>query len=208
MKRENIQMNTMKNGLCHTEPVCLKNEKELRIFTDPLRQRMINTMEISGIPMTAQKLSKCLNITPSSAKHHLKQLEKIGIVYVNHTETIHGIIATLYALTGRSVRICTNDSNLQNEQMAIAETSLRIVMSGFWKRIRKNSEEDAFDVINDETQNFSTGVIHASQEEIKELLESLRSFSEAHKTIQPGTKPYTFSAIVYQSVDIQKEDEK
>ena len=80
--------------------IVLDNEKKLRIYTLPLRQRIMRKMSISGVPMTAKQIADLLEITPSSAQHHMKQLMSIGLIEADHHEMINGIKANYMRACG------------------------------------------------------------------------------------------------------------
>ena len=50
----------------------LRDEESLKIYMDPLRQRIVLTMCSLNRPGTAKNLADIMSISPSSAKHHLQ----------------------------------------------------------------------------------------------------------------------------------------
>ena len=169
----------------------LKTEKELKIFMDPLRQRMLRTMEILSVPVTPKKLADVMAITPSSAKHHLTQLESIGLVAVDHTEQIHGITATFYKTLPMEVHIGLDESEYADERGIIAENLLMSVYAGFRGKIKGRNAQPPF------RGEMLTGVIHLTQEQADKLHDMIRRFIRENETPSAGTIPFEYALILY-----------
>ena len=60
---------------------------------NPQRQRLIKAMEVNGAPITPKQLSNLLKISASSVSLHIRKLEELGLVELDHTESLHGIQA-------------------------------------------------------------------------------------------------------------------
>ena len=178
--------------------ITLSGEKELRIFMEPLRQRMLRTMEQIGDPVTPKKLADAMGITPSSAKHHLTKLESIGLVGVHHTEQIHGITAVFYALLPVTVGIGVNRGDHREERVAIAENLVASVCKGFFEKMPRGHEhpEDLpfwGDVM--------TGVVHLTQLQADELHKLLSRFAEENGARRENTLPFEYALVLYNAED-------
>jgi DNA-binding transcriptional ArsR family regulator len=92
-------------GGADMKTIHLESEEQLRIFSLPLRQRILREMQKAGRPVTAKQIADRLNITPSSAQHHLKKLESIGLVEQDHIESINGIQARFMRVSDVMVSI-------------------------------------------------------------------------------------------------------
>lgn len=178
--------------------ISLTSEREIRIFTDPLRQRLLAQMEILGEPVTAKKLADALQITPSSAKHHLLQLQSIGLVEVDHQETIRGIIATFYRRTGREIYLHAEVPGLEREKALAMENDLRMVQEGFWQSIATNRAVGQ--PVPWGTTDHS-GVVHLTRQEMEELQQRIAAFLQAHTHPGPGTHPIRFAMLCYDAGD-------
>ena len=173
----------------------LKTEKELKIFMDPLRQRLLRTMEITAEPLTAKKLADKMEITPSAAKHHLTQLESIGIVEKDHTEQIHGITAQFYRAADVEVRIGMETPVHYREKVLLAENLVMNVFSGFTKRVMEQDipiEQPPF------RGDLTTGVLHLTQAQADELYEMVKRFTAANARPGNETLPIEYALIAYQ----------
>ena len=74
----------------------LVTEKQLRAYMQPTRQRILTLLRSREEGMTAKQLADRLGIAPSSAGHHLKVLQEIGLVEEAGTKLVHGFIARYF----------------------------------------------------------------------------------------------------------------
>lgn len=70
-----------------------------RAVADPMRTRILGVLQ--NVPATAKQLAERLNSTPGAIGHHLKQLERYGLVQIVARRQVRGIVANYYARTGR-----------------------------------------------------------------------------------------------------------
>jgi len=176
--------------------VQLKTEKELKIFMDPLRQRLLRTMEIAAKPLTAKKLADKMEITPSAAKHHLTQLESIGVVEKDHTEQIHGITAQFYRAADVEVRIGMETPVHRREKVLLAENLVMNVFSGFVKRVMEQdtpAEQPPF------LGDLSTGVLHLTQAQADELYATIKRFTAENARAKGDTLPIEYALVAYRT---------
>ena len=104
----------------------LHTAEELKIFVNPQRMRLVNLLETMGEPATAKMLADRLGISASSVKHHLNKLESIGLVEIDHQAHIHGILATYYRPTARTVVLDQTNAALRPlAQLAVDSRSCR-----------------------------------------------------------------------------------
>lgn len=178
------------------EKSCIKlsGEKELRIYMHPLRQKILRTMLISGSPMTAKQLADTLRITPSSAKHHLTQLESIGIVGFHHTEKIHGITATFYWHLPVMVSIGLDNKDLLEDRLAVSENLIMSVYNGFRESCLDYSSAQANKPF---AGDILTGVLHLKQEDADRLYTTIREYIDEHETQDADSVPFEYGLILY-----------
>lgn len=166
----------------------LTTEKELKIFMDPLRQRLLRTFEIEGAPLTAKGIADRMKITAPSAKHHITQLESIGLIEPDHTELIHGITAQYYKLSDVEIRLGVDDASFQTEKDIIMENLIMSVLQDFQKNLH---ETDDISSIGD----CHTGVVHLKETQLQELKHLILSFIEENRNSDKETTPYEFALI-------------
>jgi DNA-binding transcriptional ArsR family regulator len=92
----------------------------LKALASPARIEVVEVMQISG-PATVAEISTQLGRAPDSLYHHLKQLEKAGIVERQGTKLSGGRSGAVYALCGREVGAESNDESTSDERAAMAD---------------------------------------------------------------------------------------
>ncbi len=77
----------------------IKTLAQQRAVSDPIRSRILGVLQ--NVPATAKQLAERLNSTPGAVGHHLKLLERHGLVQIVARRQVRGIVANYYARTGR-----------------------------------------------------------------------------------------------------------
>lgn len=77
----------------------IKTLAQQRAAADPMRSRILGVLQ--NVPATAKQLAERLGSTPGAIGHHLKQLERHGLVQIVARRQVRGIVANYYARTGR-----------------------------------------------------------------------------------------------------------
>ena len=173
--------------------VRLKTERELKIFMDPLRQRLLRTMEILGVPATPKHLADLMQITPSAAKHHLTRLASIGLVAEDHTENIHGIRAVFYKALPVDVSLGLCERDFAEERSAVMENQI----AGIYTRLKKNLFDYAAQgAEGPRPGDCGTGVLHITPEDLEKLHGWIDDFLAAHAAPAEGTEPYECAIII------------
>ncbi len=168
----------------------LASEKELKIFMDPIRQRVLRAMEIAG-PMTSKRIADELGMTPASAKHHLTQLESIGLVELDHTEMIHGITAKYYRAVEADIKLGMGENKYLTEQIIITENQVMSVFKNFTNNVISRGPNDQSTLPGD----CNTGVVHLTQQQYQEFNEYVQNFYQKYQVPSQGTKAYEVALI-------------
>lgn len=79
--------------------VDIRTLAQQRAVSDPIRSRILGVLQ--NFPATAKQLAERLQSTPGAIGHHLKLLEKRGLVQIVARRQVRGIVANYYARTGR-----------------------------------------------------------------------------------------------------------
>ncbi len=180
--------------------ISLSAKEDLKVYMSPQRQALLRAMRISGKPMTAKALADKLEISASSAAHHISKLLELGVVEEDHTETINGIIARFYRLADVIVSIgLQRDDALGGERSAVIQNILLNTLNGMnegieWAR-RNNVPDERLGDFGD----VLSGVIHLKPEDARELLRSVKEFLDAHERYKDGTQPWEFALMFYNS---------
>lgn len=184
------------------KPIVLSQEKDLRIYMMPLRQKIIRTMRVEGRPVTAKYIADKLGISPSSASHHIKQLQQIGIVEFDHTEVINGITASYLRVTDRTIRLGTGiNDELSDDRDVMTRNMIYDMYDGLSKAtdtVRSMEEpldeEEAFLMAE-----MLSGVMHLTTNEMKEVYSIINKYLSEHEKAADDTHPYSYMLMAYRN---------
>ncbi|WP_033152387.1 winged helix-turn-helix domain-containing protein [Pseudobutyrivibrio ruminis] len=203
--------------------IILDTPEKNKIYMNPQRQRLIRLMQISGEAMTPKQLSKELGISPSAATAHIKKLESLGVLRLDHTKKINGITAKYYALEDVNISLKTNeqqDDSVVNEQEVFLNYMMNENWQGFleykrdlWARGEKTTEkktieekatEEKPEASNENTDlpapvtgDVISSVAFLTDEDAAELKNYIIDFLAAHADKQPNTKPWSTTLLAY-----------
>jgi DNA-binding transcriptional ArsR family regulator len=198
--------------------IILDTPEKNKIYMNPQRQRLIRLMQVSGEAMTPKQLSKELGISPSAATAHIKKLESLGVLRLDHTKKINGITAKYYALEDVNISLKTNeqqDDSVVNEQEVFLNYMMNENWQGFleykrnlWARGEKTTEkkttEEKPEASNENTDvpapvtgDVISSVAFLTDEDAAELKNYIIDFLEAHVDKQPNTKPWSTTLLAY-----------
>lgn len=173
--------------------ITLSSQEDLKIFMSPTRQRLLRHMHINGSPMTAKSVSDVLGVSPSSAKHHITKLEKLGLIEQSHTKLINGIKARYYKPSDVSVSLGMIEDDLSSERNIIIENLIKNSLDGL--RALKNADIPPNKLKNN--GDFLNGVVHLSAADAESLMQTIRHFIVTHESRGEDTLPWEYSLILY-----------
>ena len=193
MSLKKNEKKTLRNNNCYVINIVMKiiklsTDEQLKIYIQPTRQKILHLLSVKG-PMTPKMIADELEITSSSAKHHLLKLVKLEIVELDHQETIHGILATYYKPASVTVSLGLDKGG---EREVLAQNLLRDIQDGFFKAARETKLDTAHFL-----GDMNTGVIHISQKEADDLYEIIKSYLSVHEEKKEGTLPFVYSLVAY-----------
>jgi predicted ArsR family transcriptional regulator len=173
------------------EIINLQTKAQLDIYMNPQRQSLLRILEKSKMPRTPKDLSLELGVSASSIQYHLKKLESLGLVYMDHTANIRGITAKYYAPTRVTVRIGGDkEDTLINERVALSRNLVADVLDNTISTIfRPNQEKCCGDV--------KTGVAHLTSNQAEELQTIIHDYLEKVNTPSKDTEPWEFALMYY-----------
>lgn len=178
----------------HGTEILLEDEKDLRAYIHPLRQRIMAALERCPQGMSAKQLADTLGIAPSSAGHHLKILEDIGLVVLDRVENIHGFQAKIYKEAIVTVRIGNVPSKGNLQAVLIQE-----VLAGRTQRLAAATQAAGEAASEEETPLFSNGVVYCTPEEMQSFAKEVFAFIEAHKAPSQEGIPFETTFFYYAS---------
>lgn len=198
-----MEINFLPNG--HRD-IVLQTKKDLDIFMNPTRQKILRLFLLTKEPMTAKALSRELGVSASSAQYHIKLLETLGLLKVHHTAIINGITATYYADGDATVHIGMGEDALTSEREALALQMLQDVWSGFiettrkWRSLLPSGQWSAHGEV-------LSGVAHLTPGEWEQLQSLLLEFVRSHEQPREGTTPWEYALLAYDT-ELLAVDEK
>ena len=98
----------------------------LKALASPARIEVVEVMQISG-PATVAEISTQLGRAADSLYHHLRQLEKAGIVERQGTRLSGGRSGAVYALCDRAVTADSSQESPAEERAAMADLGAAIL---------------------------------------------------------------------------------
>ena len=177
--------------------IVLKTEKELRIYSLPLRQKILREMQLLGRPVTAKEIADRLIITPSSAQHHLKQLMSIGLLEPDHMEVIRGIQAHYLRLTPVTVSLGQQYADaLAPMRDEMVKGGLMNALSGFMRTVEKNRLKP-MPADSCKLNDIVTGIVHLTPKEADDFYQFVTGFLDSHTVAGPDTKPWEVALLAY-----------
>ena len=200
------QIQSAKKPPLREDMLVLSDEKDVAVFLHPLRQRILERMEILAEPVTPKRLADELGIAPSSARHHILKLESIGVVVKDHQQLIHGILATYYRLTDKCISLDVCNTGLWDPTRRLLEENARQVREGAlqamrdWQQSPSRDWDDAWGLLE------SNGVLHLTREEALRLRDAIGAYIHAHSQPRPGTAPIRFEVISYRAGEVRGDD--
>lgn len=181
------------------DTIVLSGKRELAIYINPQRQRLLRYMALAKTPQTPKRLAERMGISASSVQHHLNMLMELGLIEVSHTERIHGITASYYKALLKTVSIGGPlGSLLQDEsavqRLALMQHSVSVVFEGFSAYCKEGAERGGG---NAPYGDVLTGILHLAPKEAKELYGMVRAYLDAHQTGGEGYEPWEYALIAY-----------
>jgi len=92
----------------------IQTDKEIKIFTDPYRMKIINAYKRVGEPLTVKAVADVLGEVPAKVHYHVMKLLSIDILELDHIEVINGIHAKYYRLITDEFKINFQNGDSKN----------------------------------------------------------------------------------------------
>ena len=194
------------------ETVVLSGKRELDIFINPQRQRLLRELTLAGEPMTPKQLSGRLGISASAVQHHIQKLCSLGVVAQSHTERIRGITAHYYQALPVTVRVGYGvEQGYENQRLTLLQNGVNNVLQGFDRYLQGEAatraqsgtpNPDADMQAETHAENSATGdvlwgVSRLTQEEARTVMALIRDFLQAHETPAPDRQAWEYALIAY-----------
>ncbi|MEJ8307220.1 helix-turn-helix domain-containing protein [Saccharibacillus sacchari] len=170
------------------ESKMLNTVEEIKIYSDPYRLRILKTFLDFGRPATVKEVADRMGEVPAKVYYHVKKLESIDLVSIDHTEVINGIVAKYYASYSGQIEI----------KAAEIEPEMRSV---YWSNVRRLIAEQ-FDQTKEtflgrvtgdgDTGRFMQNILYMKPDEAEELFRQVQKLFEPYerKRSDKEVKPY------------------
>ena len=180
------------------EIIVLSGKKELDIYINPQRQKLMRCMRLAQAPQTPKQLADQMDISASAVQHHLKKLGALGLVEVSHTERIRGITASYYKLLPKTVSIGGPMGELiqdeyAEQRLALLQNSVSAVFEGFAQYCKKADATGC----RLERGDVLSGILYLAPQDAKELYGIIQAYLDAHETAKAGGEPWEYALIAY-----------
>ncbi|WP_019228259.1 winged helix-turn-helix domain-containing protein [Sedimentibacter sp. B4] len=189
------------------DKIVIASDKDLKVVMSPIRQKIMKFMRVEGRPVTSKYIADNLNITPSSARHHIKLLEQLGIIETDHCEVINGITAKYLTITDKTVSLGQNiNDELSEERDILARNMIYETYNGFLNLIKNNRTllVDEFNKGN-KLADVLSGVVHLTENEANELYDMVNNFINSHSKSTEASHPFEYTLIAYRADLIENQ---
>ena len=190
--------------------IILATKNELSIYMNPVRQELLHILSVGKTPMTPKMLADKLQISASGVQHHISKLLSLGLVELDHTEVINGIMAKFYRVSLVTVQIGLQyEDELASQRQVLVQESIARTYDRFWahmKEIRKltGANEEAAAA---QWGDVLTGVMHLGRDESDELMKIINDYIEKHSAPGPDKAAWEYALVLYNTGDWNESDE-
>lgn len=174
--------------------VMLNTRKQIDIYMNPQRQRILKLMDIYAEPVTSKQLSLKLGISSSSVTHHLRKLEELGVVGLKNTKIVHGIQAKYYIHLPVSINLGSDQhDDLEVERGFLSDYLINETWKGFKQHLSRVNVTNTLCNVGD----TSCGIVYLTDEESTELKSIIQEFYKNHTQFKPNTTPWETAVVFF-----------
>ena len=180
----------------------ITTRKQLDIYMNPQRQRLLHEMQVLARPATCKQLADVMGISASSVTHHMKKLESLGLVEVDHTEVVRGITARYWRAVPTDVALrASEQGDLQEEKMLLVDYLSQQVMAGLHAYTASGAVERE-KKLGLAHGDLRSGVMYLTEDEAREFQRLVSEFVEKHDEPRADTVPWEVSVACYPHRDL------
>ncbi|MCL6460082.1 MAG: helix-turn-helix domain-containing protein [Gorillibacterium sp.] len=177
------------------ETIVLKTIDEIKIYSDPYRLSILHAFNRLGRPATVKEVADSMGEAPGKVYYHVKKLEQVGIVWVEETRSINGIIAKYYALFKGEISILQKEFEPALHEVYLSET--RKLVGGIFnttrdKYLSRLSKDKHL------KGNFINRTLFMTEENAVDLFAHIEQMLNDYTQPAdfPGTMPYDFFGAI------------
>lgn len=174
----------------------IRTEKEIKIFSDPYRLKIIKTYQRNNKPMTVKNVADEMGEVPANVHYHVKKLLSINILELDHIEVVNGINAKYYKLVDDGFRIDfskVNNTVEYEKSLSHVESIMENILDEFKSNFRQlvidNKDKDD----KDKSVNgmFLSPSIYLSSEDSEEFAKEINNLVERYSTSDETKTEYS-----------------
>lgn len=94
----------------------LNTAKAIETYIHPFRSRIMRVMQEKGAPMTVKEIADAMGQSAARIYYHVKKLEAIDVLRLDHTRQINGITAKYYTFAHDSVAIDVPEEDTETQE--------------------------------------------------------------------------------------------
>lgn len=95
--------------------------EEAKVLTNELRMKIFS-IYFDQKPRSAKQLADELGLSPSKVHYHIRELVKVGLLFLYDTKEVNGIIEKYYLPIAKDVRILINQLDTEGKQQIVDKT--------------------------------------------------------------------------------------
>lgn len=183
----------------------VKDLEQLKVLSDPLRVKILWELDYGA--QTGKMLSVKLNLPASKMRYHLTALEKAGLVEIERTEVINGIVQKFYRPIAKEISLEKVSPIISKQEKATMEHSLAAnALEGLKRTQQLLKNRDRDNIRTDElTQYFLSVSLNDENFQIaKEKTTELIEFMKEHDHQSDMAKTYHVNITGFQTNDGDK----
>lgn len=160
--------------------IIITEEADIKILSDPYRIRILDTFKSFGRPATVKQVADRLGDTAAKVTFHVKKLIGLGLLTLDHTEMINGIMAKFYELTYDTIHVEPKDASRTVEFRPMLDTLLRML------------QQDLRNLSGSQAQHslLSHETVYLTDEQALAYREAMMALVKGNHEPREGARPY------------------
>lgn len=94
----------------------LDTAEAIETYIHPFRTKIMQVMREKGVPMTVKEIGDAMGQSAARIYYHVKKLEAIDVLRLDHTRLVNGITAKYYALSHGSVALQVPEDDAEKRE--------------------------------------------------------------------------------------------
>jgi len=175
------------------DELLLEDEAVIRVFVDPLHQRMLQALLGQG-PLTSAGLGRHLGLPAAKLHYHLKKMEEAGLLELDREELIRGIRARYLRPAARHFRLAASAAALAPATQAAVTSAVRQIGLDFldgWDRMMAQTPGTQGEALGAQVTAEELWLTRDEKRALAEAWEAalVRAHAQDQAHRQAGTRP-------------------